>query len=126
MKDITPGQVWLCPPLGAAPPLVCVVGRIDHITKPTTPPQAVRVISVSLTPAAAARDAGWPAIAHLPIEAAAFRASTLTLTNHQTLPGPAFAEGHATWWAKVAQGRAGAFAVPLSEAYLGVASTART
>ena len=125
MKDIAIGQVWICPPLGAAPPLVCVVGRIDLVTKPTSPPSAQRVISVSVTPSAAARDAGWPAIAHLPIEAAAFRASTLTLSGHQTQPGPAFAEGHATWWAKVAQGRAGAFAVPLAEAYLGVVSTAR-
>ena len=73
----------------------------------------------------AARDAGWPTIAHLPIEAEAFRASTLTLTEHVTQPGPAFAEGYATWWAKAGQGRAGAFAIPLAEAYLGVASTAR-
>ncbi len=125
MDDITPGQVWICPPLGAAPPLLCVVGRIDTLTKPTTPPSATRVISLSVTPALAARDAGWPTIAHLPIEAEAFRASTLTLTEHVTQPGPAFAEGYATWWAKAGQGRAGAFAIPLAEAYLGVASTAR-
>ena len=116
MKDIAIGQVWICPPLGAAPPLLCAVGRIDHIARPTTPPSAVRVISFSVTPASSARAAGWPTIAHLPIEAEAFCASTLTLTEHVTQPGPAFAEDYATWWAKAGQGRAGAFAIPLSEA----------
>ncbi len=125
MKDIAIGQVWICQPFGAAPPLLCAVGRIDHIPRPTTPPTAVRVISVTVTPASAARAAGWPTIAHLPIEAAAFHASSLTLTEHQTQPGPAFAEGYATWWSKVEQAKAGAFAIPLSQAYLGVVNTAR-
>ncbi len=125
MSDITPGQVWICEPKGEAPALLCVVGRIDHITRPTTPPVATRVISLTVTPAPAARAEGWPAISHLPIEAEAFYGSGLLLTDHRSEPGPAFSEGHATWWSKVLQGRAGAFAVPLSQAYLGVAKSAR-
>lgn len=125
MTDISPNQVWICAPQGEAPPLMRIIGKIDHITRPTTPPVATRVISLTVTPAPDARAQGWPVIAHMPIEAEAFHASGLHLTDHQSPPSPAFAEGYATWWAKVTQGRAGAFATPLAQAYLGVVSNAR-
>lgn len=120
MSGPRPGQVWVCAAQGSAPPLLCIVGRIDAEAEGRDV-----IVSLAVAPHPEARKAGWPKVAHLPIRESAFLGSGLHLAREGVEPGPDFADGHALWRSRYEAGEAGVFDLPVPEAYEAVVAILR-
>ena len=121
MDTLETGQVWVAAAKDDAPPLLCVIGRIDEFRNAR---QHLKIISVQLAPHPDARDKGWPVVGHMPILEADFHRSGMKLAKSGVDCDEGFHEGYKEWRKAFETGEAGAFSVTVSEAYNGIVSLA--
>lgn len=118
MSALEVGQVWVCGAVGSAPPLMCVIGKIDA----NQTPNGQSIVSVTVEPHPAAKKLGWPTISHLPLIQDAFQASGLSLVKEGASLGPAFDEGYIEWRQQFDEGKAGVFSQLVSAVYEAITS----
>lgn len=119
MEEILLGQVWVAAATKTTPPLMCVVGKIAAGL--SINPSEV-IVSILVLPHPKAKKDGWPTVSHMPFHEIAFRNSNLSLAKTDVEPGQEFSEGYSQWFGSFMENKAGAFSIPVSEAYEGVVS----
>lgn len=118
MNTLDVGQVWVCAAVGSAPPLMCVIGKIDAPERSSGP----TIVSITVEPHPSAKKLGWPTVSHMPVFQDAFEASGLVLVKDGATLAPAFTEGYTQWRKQFDEGTAGAFSQLVSAAYEMIAS----
>ena len=113
MCTLDVGQVWVCAAVGSAPPLMCVIGKID-----APPPSSGQpIVSLTVEPHPVAKKLGWPTVSHIPVFQDAFQSSGLALVKDGATLGAAFTEGYIQWRQQFDEGKAGAFSEKVSAVY---------
>ncbi|MCP5088993.1 MAG: hypothetical protein GY952_19610 [Rhodobacteraceae bacterium] len=119
MDSLKLGQAWVCSAVGSAPPLMCIVGKLDFFSEVDEESQ---IVSLCIVPHPEAKNAGWPKVDHIPIFESAFHTSGLKLAKDNVALGPDFEKGYSKWRMAFDQGKASVFSMPVSKAYEAVAS----
>ena len=121
MEELEIGQAWVFPEVENAPPLLAAIGALDNVEYEDG--TAGRIVSVRVSPHPKARELSW-AVGHMPVMEDAFLSDGAQLAPERVELGPEFAEGYATWRSAFDDGKAGAFALTISQAYLALVAVA--
>ena len=122
MGSLKLGQAWVCSAVGSAPPLMCIVGKLDCSSEADVESQ---IVSLCIVPHPEAKKTGWPKVDHIPFFESAFHRSGLKLAKDHVALGPDFENGYSKWRLAFDQGKASAFSMPVSKAYEGTVSVTR-
>ncbi|WP_425099651.1 hypothetical protein [Tropicibacter sp. S64] len=117
-EEIEIGQFWAVPASAAAPPLLVGVFSIDEDGNGGT------VVGVFVQPHPQAQESGWPTVDHMPLNAETLGLVHARLVRSGASAGTRFEEGYGQWARAFADGKAGVFSIPVSEAYAMVAGVA--
>lgn len=108
--ELKAGQVWAVRSNDQLPPLLVMIGRIDHT-------QRGGIASVCVSPHPEAQELGWPTVSHLPVAVEALGLENAQLMDENASTDEGFEEGYENWIEQFYAGKAGAFSISALEAY---------
>ncbi len=115
MEKVETGQIWKANAAGDAPPILCVVGKVEDF--PIEGEAGQRVVSLSVIPHPKARESGWPIADHVPVLETAFHDSGLTFVKDGADIDTRFDQGYKKWHDSFGDSATSAFDVNVSAAY---------
>ncbi len=124
--DLKIGQAWVCQPLEDTPSLLFVVGKIDEameINPAFRGDASLKIVSVSVTPHPESKAAGWPTVAHMPLDQRVFGKSGERPVRDGLELGVGFSRGYQAWKERFTIGDAGVFTFTVPEAYRAIVQT---